>query len=601
MRLPDGLRSRAVLIGTSSYRDVALPSLPAVAHNVSDLFDILTGDRGLELPVKNCEAIIDKTDPDDVLSSVLSAASEAEDLLLVYYAGHGLLDSRDRLFLSLTNSPRLLDRFWLAINIDHIRDIMAKSPARNRVLILDCCFSGRAFEAMGAGAAGSAIAAMEVSGTYTLTSTSENLTAHAPEGEQHTAFTGALIDLLDNGVPDGPEYLTLDTIYENVRHTLLARRAPEPKRKCVDRTGELALMRNRAWCSDSTDRSARVATPGARFRELSAHPSYPMVQRLVSWYICECIPDVHTNQRDRWNVTALPSTKQPSGRRLLTVNCGGQEVLFISEVARRNGSRQVIVVCNIAPPLDRTTSELNFTSEFVFGRPMKYQKLVWAWQFDLIDDLSTLRGPISTLEFINLARQLNGELMDSKSPYARFHNADLAEDLLSAAAHLANEERLPFDSLHLVVDRADIESGNIEPTLRVLQRLVSSREFARAAQGILDLRIDGYDDTDAELFEIESVRAFIQALDEKFPYWLFFSSVHTSSLQMIAWCFLPPFLNEEGKKRHFQPRLAQLLTNRWVPALNWVAAYAGLDDAEHRARSDEALGYFARPRTELRF
>ncbi|MGY1868208.1 MULTISPECIES: caspase family protein [Nocardia] len=601
MRLPDGLRSRAVLIGTSNYDDVALPGLPAVARNVPDLADILTSDHGFGLPARNCESIVDATDTRDVLSAVLSAADEAEDLLLVYYAGHGLLDPRHRLFLSLTNSPRTLDKFWLAIDIDDIRNIMTKSPARNRVLILDCCFSGRAFEAMGSGAAESVIATMDVSGTYTLTSTSENQIAHAPEGEQYTAFTGALIDLLDNGAPDGPEYLTLDTIYEHMRRALVERRASEPKRKCVDSTGELALMRNRAWYNDSTDGSVRAATPGARFHELSAHPAYPMIRRLVGWYISECIPDADANQRDRWNVTALPSTNQPNGRRLLTMNCGGQEVVFISEVTRPNGSRQVVVVCNIAAPPDRTTLDLHFTSESVRGQPMTYQQPVWAWQFNLVDDLSTLHAPITTPEFISLARQLNGELMKSKSRYARFHNADLAEDLLAVAAHLADENRLPFDSLHLVVARTDIESGDIEPTLRVLQRLLSSTEHARDAQGILDLRIDGYNDTGDELFEIESVRAFIYALDEHFPYWLFFSSTHTSSLQMIALCFLPPFLTAEGKKRHFPPRLAQLLTNRWIPALNDVAAYAGLDDAQLRARSDEALGYFAGPRTELPF
>ncbi len=40
MRLPR--RSRALLIGASSYRDVGLPDLPAVARNLSDLQKVLT-------------------------------------------------------------------------------------------------------------------------------------------------------------------------------------------------------------------------------------------------------------------------------------------------------------------------------------------------------------------------------------------------------------------------------------------------------------------------------------------------------------------------------------------------------------------------------
>lgn len=599
MSVRDGHRSRAVLIGTSRYSEAQLPDLLAVERNVSDLADILCADHGLELSAENCIALVDEKDPRAVLSAVTAAAEEAEDLLLVYYAGHGLLDRHGDLFLALVDSPTPLEDFWQAVDIRHIRRIMTdRTPAANRVLILDCCFSGRAFEAMGA--AESVIEAMGVNGTFTMTSTSENEKAHAPEGAPYTAFTGALIEMFDVGVPDGPEYLTLDIIYENIKSILRSRGLPEPKRRCVDGTGEFTLVRNRAWSAGSPIDSDRVAaTPGARFRELSAHPAYKTIRRLVGWYVRECIPDPQANKRDRWNVTALPSVKQSNGRRLLTLNCGLQEVMFISEVIRPNGSRQIIVVCNIAPPLDRSTAELSFYGGNVFGRPMSYERLVWAWQFDLVDNPATLRGSVSFEEFTNLARQLNGDLMQERSPNARFHNSDLAEDLFAAGRELAAEKRLPFDMLHLVIARSDIESGDIGPTLLTLRQMISSREYARAAQGILDLRIDGYDETDAELSEIDAVRSFMRALDDEFPYWLYFSNTHTSSLQMIALCFLPPFLTREGKKQHFGPRLGRLLLDRWIPALNSVADFAGLNDDELRARSDEAIGYFNGPQTEI--
>ena len=50
-------------------------------------------------------------------------------------------------------------------------------------------------------------------GTYLLTATAANAVALAPPGERYTAFTGALLGLLNTGIPDGPELLTFAQIY----------------------------------------------------------------------------------------------------------------------------------------------------------------------------------------------------------------------------------------------------------------------------------------------------------------------------------------------------------------------------------------------------
>ncbi|WP_157101587.1 hypothetical protein [Nocardia shimofusensis] len=140
--------------------------------------------------------------------------------------------------------------------------------------------------------------------------------------------------------------------------------------------------------------------------------------------------------------------------------------------------------------------------------------------------------------------------------------------------------------------REDVENGDIQPTLDVLSAVLTSPTQARRAMGAVDLAIHGYDHTPTELFEMDLVRSFVRHLDEAFPYWLFFSSLHSASLQMIALCFLPPFLTDEGKRQHFGPRLNDLLLKRWIPALNQMAEYVGLTDTELRDRSDAAIDYF---------
>ncbi|MEV6340282.1 caspase family protein [Nocardia vinacea] len=269
MRLPDGLRSRVVMVGTSRYQDSQLPDLPAVSRNIDDLQRVLTGDHGVGIPARNCVAVLDARDPGLVWTALQDAADDADDLLVVYYAGHGVLDRRGRLYLGLPATARDTYR-WTALDISHIREVMADSAAANRVLILDCCFSGRAYEAMGGfDAAALATGQVEISGTYTLTSTSANTPAHAPVGERYTAFTGALLDLLERGVTGGPELLTLDDIYRNLRRLLRARNAPAPERKGTNNVGDLALVRNPALQSHNPSARHRLEDGTALFIEVT--------------------------------------------------------------------------------------------------------------------------------------------------------------------------------------------------------------------------------------------------------------------------------------------------------------------------------------------
>jgi hypothetical protein len=151
----------------------------------------------------------------------------------------------------------------------------------------------------------------------------------------------------------------------------------------------------------------------------------------------------------------------------------------------------------------------------------------------------------------------------------------------------------------LIVPRTDVQACDVGPTVAVLQPFLSDPNRARSLQGTLDLRIGGYDDDPCELFELEDVRAFVHALDLEFPYWLYFSSVHTTSLRMIALCFLPPFLTDEGKREHFSEGLDSLLERRWIPALEQVASFAQHPQADFTQILDAAVGYFRRPASSL--
>ena len=64
-RLPDPLRSRAVLIGVGSYQN--LSSLPAVRNNLMALDAALRADRVWGLPSGNCTVVEDPQTTEDML------------------------------------------------------------------------------------------------------------------------------------------------------------------------------------------------------------------------------------------------------------------------------------------------------------------------------------------------------------------------------------------------------------------------------------------------------------------------------------------------------------------------------------------------------
>nr|WP_246381469.1 caspase family protein [Micromonospora jinlongensis] len=198
--------------------------------------------------VERCTQLLDLSHPGEAGVTIAERCGEAEDLLLVYYAGHGLLDDNGELFLALSGTNPRPD--WLkytAIPFSWIRDAMRDSPARTRVLILDCCFAGRALHTMSAADVENGLAdRSEIQGTFTLTATSDNVAAIAPVGAEHTAFTGELLTLLRHGPPmrdghpDG-EDLTLNAAYRHLAVTLPSRGLPRPRQRNTDLAADLVL------------------------------------------------------------------------------------------------------------------------------------------------------------------------------------------------------------------------------------------------------------------------------------------------------------------------------------------------------------------------
>lgn len=237
--LPCPERSRAVLVGTGSYSH--LDDLPAVQANVPALRALLCGPVA-PFRTENCIALVDPATTVEVSRAVQKAAREATDTLLIYYAGHGLLDDKGDLHLAIPQSDSA-SVYDTAVPYDWIRRPIESTGAARRIVILDCCYGARAFGVQSE----SVIDLAEVDGTYVMAAAGETAVALAPPGETYTAFTAELIETLSGGVPGAGELLDLNVIFRHVRGRLKARSRPTPLDLDRNGLGATPFIRNSAY------------------------------------------------------------------------------------------------------------------------------------------------------------------------------------------------------------------------------------------------------------------------------------------------------------------------------------------------------------------
>jgi uncharacterized caspase-like protein len=152
----------ALIIGNTEYSDVFLEKLNAPGKDVENLAKILA-DKDI-CGFDEVKVLLNKSSF-NIIEAIEDFAVEKspDDVVVVYFSGHGVRDDGGALYLAATNTKlsRLLST---SIQSDYVRKAMDKSPSNTQVLILDCCFSGaflqggkgrrpRAGENLGTGAA----------------------------------------------------------------------------------------------------------------------------------------------------------------------------------------------------------------------------------------------------------------------------------------------------------------------------------------------------------------------------------------------------------------------------------------------------------------
>ncbi|MFF4571031.1 hypothetical protein [Streptomyces sp. NPDC001410] len=246
--------ARVLLIGTGTHHGPTLTSVPAVPRSVEALAATLTERCGVT--PDRLRTLIDPADARTMALAVADAAQEAESTLLVYYVGHGLIGPGDELYLAASATDRLTPGLAAhqALSFSALREALTLCRAASVIVILDCCFSGRA--RLGNGTPQPAAFSLPAGHGMYLLGSAEQL-ALAPDDAEHTALTGELITLLRDGDPRAPRLLTLDDVYDHLFRALRARGGPLPRRQAGDRSGGLVVAVNAATpTTDEPDATA---------------------------------------------------------------------------------------------------------------------------------------------------------------------------------------------------------------------------------------------------------------------------------------------------------------------------------------------------------
>lgn len=216
----------ALLIGVSESSEEDLPKLPSAIEDIKAMQAVLQDPK-----LGNFDSV--KVLPNPTRQEMeeeietLFANRKKEDLVLLYFSGHGITDENGKLYLVTPQTRKergnLIKATAVAATVLH--DNMGNSRSKYQVLILDSCFSGAIAEGLTGKSAGSKVDIQrELGGEGRAILTSSNAVQESfhIQGYDLSVYTHYLIDGIQTGAAnqDGDDYISVDELHEYVKKKL---------------------------------------------------------------------------------------------------------------------------------------------------------------------------------------------------------------------------------------------------------------------------------------------------------------------------------------------------------------------------------------------
>lgn len=241
----------ALIIGNNTYDDFRLAQLKTPAADSRALAKTLD-DKAIGA-FDEVRPLINQTETQvrRAISAFLTN-KKPDDLVLLYFSGHGVLDDRGRLYLAFKDTQIDLLKAT-SIPSSFVADEMDSCRSKRQILILDCCHSG----AFARGTKGEQKAITETtfegSGFGRVVLTASDSTQYALEGDQVikqselSLFTHFLLEGLKTGEADANNdgLIALDEWYDYTYARVISETPRQvPHKWSYNQQGDLIIARN---------------------------------------------------------------------------------------------------------------------------------------------------------------------------------------------------------------------------------------------------------------------------------------------------------------------------------------------------------------------
>jgi hypothetical protein len=197
---------KALVIGIDNYPNSPLQGCINDASAFSNTI-IKNGDGSPNFDVKLKTDISTKA---ELMTDIKELFSGDSDISLLYFSGHGYLNTIGGYLV--TPDHQTNDE---GVSMDQILSVANQSKAKDKIIILDCCYSGTFGSP---NTTGNTTATQIIEGVVVLTASRDNQTAL--EVNSHGVFTNLLIDALQGGAADLRGHITPGSIYAYIDQAL---------------------------------------------------------------------------------------------------------------------------------------------------------------------------------------------------------------------------------------------------------------------------------------------------------------------------------------------------------------------------------------------
>ena len=238
------------LFGSSDFEDQTLTPIKNVEASLNQWEKLLLDENYFNLPSSNIQIHLNKS-RDEVMSAFTRFCNQIPNgsLLLVYYAGHGVLDTNFSLFLS-TPKSHVESIQWTGIFVNQFREEINRYKKISKIVILDCCFSAKFFEGIATTPqqlVETKILEMEQrKGLFMMASSGGNVPSKFDSSNPNVpmSFTSTILQAIKEGNNISDEFITAEQIFDRARELSLKKHLPTPYKLATKDGAKISFVKN---------------------------------------------------------------------------------------------------------------------------------------------------------------------------------------------------------------------------------------------------------------------------------------------------------------------------------------------------------------------